>query len=263
MKNFKYIKLLLPVLLLAFCYSFAQVKIAPRPNFIPPVIDSTKTLTQQQYRQLYDKLKNYSDTTSTEMLVMIVNTTQGEAAWKYAFEIGDKWQIGQKGKDNGLVFLVAVQDRAVFIQTGMGLQHLLTDAKTKLIIENEVVPQFKKGDYYSGIDNGTTAIIQVLQGEYKADKKQGNAVPFVFILAFIVFFIIIIAIISRRSGGGGRGGGRGGFGSDLADIIILSSLSRGFGGGGGSSGGGGFGGGGFGGFGGGGGFNGGGAGGSW
>lgn len=254
-------KLLLPLLLIFCIAGFGQtVKIPERPNFIPPVIDSTKTLSETQYRQLYDKLKVYSDTTSTEILVMIVNTTQGDAPWHYTFEIADKWKIGQEGKDNGIVLLVAVEDREVFIQTGKGLQHLLTDGTTKLIIENEITPEFKRGDYYAGLDKGTTAIMQVLKGEYKADKKSGKGVSGGAVFLVIIIFIVIISILSRRGGGnsGGRGGRRGG--PDLADILILSSLGRGFGGG---SSGGGFGGGGFGGFGGGGGFNGGGAGGSW
>lgn len=241
---------------------YAQPKIPDRPSFIPPVIDSTKTLSGEQYDKLYEKLKNYSDSTSTEMLVMIVNTTQGEAAWKYAFDIADTWKIGQAGKDNGLVMLVAIEDRDVFIQTGPGLQHLLTDELTKRIIENEVIPEFKQKDYYAGIDNATTAIMQVLAGEYKNDRKSSNGSSGGFIIFLVIIFIVIIAVLSKRGGGRGPGGRRGFDGSDLADIIILSSLGRGFGGGSGGGFGGGSGGG-FGGFGGGGGFNGGGAGGSW
>ncbi|RZJ60089.1 MAG: TPM domain-containing protein, partial [Flavobacterium sp.] len=203
------------------------------------------------------------DSTSTEILVMVVNTTQGDAPWHYAFEIADKWKIGQKGKDNGVVMVVAVKDRSIFIQTGVGLQHLLTDGATKLIIENDITPFFKEGDYYGGIDKGTSSIIQVLKGEYKQDKKSGNGGEGVLgFLPFIIMAIVLIIIISKRKGGGNSGGrGRGGI--DLADILILSSLGRGFGGGGGRGFGGGSSGGGFGGFGGGGGFNGGGAGGSW
>ncbi len=254
------------LLLMFFAFSMSSYgqtfKVPEKPSFIPPVIDSTKTLSEQEYRQLYEKVKNYSDSTSTEILVMIVNTTQGEDVWKYAFDIGDKWGIGQKGKDNGIVMLVALGDRKVAIQTGPGLQHVLTDAATKLIIENEIVPEFKQQNYYAGIDKATTAIAQVLKGEYKNDKGSGDGAGAGIIVFLIIGFIILIAVLSRRGGGGGHGGRRRGFdGSDLADIIILSSLGRGFGGGGGGSSGGGFGG--FGGFGGGGGFNGGGASGSW
>lgn len=258
-KKDKSLQLLLLMFLFAAFQVYGQaVKIPEKPSFIPPVIDSTGTLSREQYERLSEKLIKYSDSTSTEMLVMIVNTTQGDAAWHYAFEIADKWGIGQKGKDNGIVMLVAIKDRTSFIQVGNGLQHVLTDAATKLIVENEMIPSFKTSNYYEGIDKGTTAIIKVLKGEYKREKKDGKGGS-VSIFAIIIGFIILIAILSRRGGGRGPGGRRGG-GIDLADIIILSSLGRGFGGGGfggGSSGGG------FGGFGGGGGFNGGGAGGSW
>ncbi|RZJ56409.1 MAG: TPM domain-containing protein, partial [Flavobacterium sp.] len=100
MKNLSIKTFLVSLLLLLSVAVFGQaLKIPERPSFIPPVIDSTRTLTQEQNQRLTEKLKNYSDSTSTEILVMVVNTTQGDAPWHYAFEIADKWKIGQKGKD--------------------------------------------------------------------------------------------------------------------------------------------------------------------
>lgn len=258
---------LLPVFLLA-CFSvFAQsVKIPEKPSFIPAVIDSTGTLSQSDYRQLFEKVKSYNDTTSTELLVMVVNTTHGEYIARYATDIGEKWQIGQKGLDNGIVFLVALQDRKVWIATGKGAEASLTDYTSRLIVENEITPEFKKSNYYQGIDNGIDGIIKAMSGEFKGagSKKKSDGPPIGAIVLFIIIFIVIIVVLVRK-GGGGNSGGRGrGFGAgDLADILILSSLGRGLGGGGGGGFGGGSGGGGFGGFGGGGSFGGGGAGGSW
>ncbi len=258
---------MLPVLVLFFCSAMygQTVKIPEKPSFQTSYYEfNTQLLEESEKKAIEQKLINYADTTSTQIVVVAVNTTGGEAPWKYAFDIADKWGIGQKGNDNGILILIAKDDREIFIQTGMGTQHLLTDAMTKTIIENEITPEFKKGNFYAGIDKGTTAIMKVMKGEYKGEpKKRGKGISGGVVFFFIFLFIVIIAILSRR--GGGKSGGRGGFGGpDLADIIILSSLGRGFGGGGfGGSSGGGFGGGGFGGGFGGGGFNGGGAGGSW
>ncbi len=256
---FKIVKFLLIVsLLLLHQLGFSQYEIPKKPSFIPPIIDSTKTLSNTEINNLYEKLKVYSDSTSTEIFVMIVATTQGQDISKYGFELSEKWQIGQKGKDNGIVFLIAKDDRKMNITTGYGVEHLLTDALSRRIIEQVVKPYFKENRYYDGIDNGANAIFKVMKGEYKNDKSS-NEDSFLPILIFIVFIIILMIIISKNKNNGGNSGGFGG--PDLADIIILSRMGRGggsFGGGfgGGSSGG-------FGGFGGGGSFGGGGASGDW
>lgn len=253
----------LPVMLLAFFSAFGQgVKIPDQPKFIPAVIDSTGTLTDIEYRQLSEKIINYNDTTSTELLVMVVNTTHGEYIGRYATDIGEKWKIGQERTDNGILFLIALKDRQMWIAPGKGAEGALTDYASKTIIEQEVTPSFKQGKYYEGIDRGVDGIMKTMAGEFKGSgSKKSNGPPVGIILFFILIFIVIIIILSRRGGGGGGRGRRGFDGSDIADILILSSLGRGFGGGGGGSFGGG--GGGFGGFGGGGSFGGGGAGGSW
>jgi len=260
----KSLQLLLPVLLLFSLLGYGQAEIPPKPSRQTSYYEIGTTLLDAGQKQAIEqKLLRYADTTSTQVVVVVVPTTGGDDIDRYAVDLAHAWGIGQEGKDNGILLLIAKEDRGVAISTGFGTEHLVTDAISKLIIENEVVPEFKAGNFYAGIDKGTTAIMQAMKGEYKEERKfggkgDGGGPP---ILLLIIGAIIIIALISRR--GGGRGGrGRGGFGGGLADIIILSSLGRGFGGGGGfgggSSGGGGFGGG----FGGGG-FGGGGASGSW
>lgn len=241
-------------------FAFSQYKIPEKPSFIPPIIDSTKTLSTSELNNLYEKLKVYSDSTSTEIFVMIVPTTQGQDISKYGFELSDKWQIGQKGKDNGIVFLIAKDDRKMNITTGYGVEHLLTDALSRRIIEQVVKPYFKENRYYEGIDNGTNAIFKIMKGEYKNDKKTSDE-GFLPILVFIVIIVVVIIIASKSKGNGGHGNSSGG--PSLLDVIILSNMGRSSGGG---SFGGGFGGssgGGFGGFGGGGSFGGGGASGGW
>lgn len=268
MKKFSKISLLLPFLLLFMSAGWGQsVKIPETPSFQTSYYEiDTQLLEQAQKQAIEQKLINYADTTSTQIVVVVMKSTGGEDINRFAVDLAHKWGIGQEGKDNGIIMLVALEDRKVSIQTGYGTEHLLTDAAAKLIIENEILPEFKKGDYYAGIDKGTTAIIQVMQGEYKEDRKSdGPGVGVGIIVLLVIVFIIIITLLARKGGGRGPGGRRGFGGPDLADILILSSLGRGFGGGGGFGGssGGGFGGGGFSGGFGGGGFGGGGASGGW
>lgn len=248
-KGLKKLRFLLPLLLVAFTV-FGQ-RFPQRPNPPKLVNDFAEVLSAGQESGLESKLLRYNDTTSTEIAVVIVNTLNDEDPNLYAAELGEEWGVGRKGKDNGLVFLVAVDDRKMAIQNGYGLEGRLTDLETKLIIEDYVIPHFKQGDYYGGIDDGTTQIIKLLAGEFegKPNRSKGKKA---FRFLPILIIIIIIAISSRKRGGG-SGGYRGGGGYWIG----------GFGGGssfGGSSGG--FGGGGFGGFGGGS-FGGGGASGSW
>src|SRR5690606_18343732 len=119
------------------------------------------------------------------------------------------------------------------ISTGYGTEHLMTDAMSRRIIETQIVPEFRKGNYFAGIDKATTSIMQVMSGEYKNDKinSEDSIIPILIVFVFIVFVFIII---SENKGGGN--GSTGGF--DATDIIILSSLGRNSGRGGGFFGGG-------------------------
>lgn len=245
----------------------AQYDIPTKPNFIPPVIDSTGTLSKGEFDSLYNKLKNYSDTTSTEVIVVVIPTTKGENIGLLAPRWGQKWEIGQKDEDNGVFILLARNDRKIWISPGYGVEDRLTAGIVGEITRNEIIPEFKRGDYYQGLNRGTDAIFRALEGKYTAAPKRSsnNAFPIGFLfLLFIVFVIFIIILTKNRKGGGGSGGRSNRAGTSILDAIILSNMGRGSYGR--SSGGGIFGGGssgGFGGFGGGGGFSGGGAGGSW
>ncbi|WP_417886472.1 TPM domain-containing protein [Zunongwangia sp.] len=265
--NIKTAVLSLFLLLLSFV-GFAQRDIPAKPDKQTPVYDEANVLSDAQEQRLTQKLVRYADTTSTQIVIATITSLEGEYIGTYSAKWAHKWGIGQSKKDNGLFILLSKDDHKIWITTGYGLEEYLTDAKTKLIIENIILPEFRKNDFYSGLDKGTTAVMQVLAGTFKGTPKaresSGNsAKP---IALFIIVFIIIIISLIGKNKGGGKGGGRRGR-STLMDAIILSSLGRGsFGGGGfgGGSSGGGFGGGGFGGGGfGGGGFGGGGAGGSW
>ncbi len=234
----------------------AQYEIPPIPSVQTSLYDYVNLLTPSQKTDLENKLIRYADSTSTQIVCIIIGSTNGEDISMLGAEWGQKWGIGQKGEDNGIVITLAKDDRKVDINTGYGIEYRITDLMSERIINRIMIPEFKTGNYYEGLDKGSDAIFAALKGEFKEDrdfgKKDSGHIPF-----FIIFVFIIIILSFIRKGGKGGGGG------SLLDIIVLSSLGRGgFGGGGGSFGGGG-GGGGFGGGFGGGGFGGGGASGGW
>lgn len=248
--------------------SFAQFDIPKKPEFQTSVYDYINLLSPTEKSALEEKLIKYSDTTSTQIVIATINSTEGENIDYLGTKWAHEWGIGQAKEDNGVFILLAKGDRKIAIKTGYGVEHLLTDAMSKRIIELDIIPYFKQDDYYGGLNKGADAIFEVLTGEYQGTRKASNKnkfpVEFIIILIFI-FIIILISISKNRRGGNGgnRGNKSGGF--SLLDAIILSSMGRSSGGGGFGSGssGGGFGGGGFGGGFGGGGFGGGGASGGW
>jgi len=245
--------------------------IPPRPQ--PPrlVNDLAGILSPQQESALESKLVHFSDTTSNQIAIVTVNSLNGNDPSSFAYEIGEKWGVGQKKFDNGVVVLVKPKhsnsDRGeAFIATGYGLEPAIPDAIARRIVEHEMIPEFRSNNYYKGLDKATTVLMKLAAGEISARgyEKQTSTPAIFSIIPFIIIFIIFVLIrsTSRRSYGMGR--------SSLpfwAALWLGSTMGRsghgswnGFSGGGSGFGGGGFGG--FGGFGGGS-FGGGGAGGSW
>lgn len=239
----------------------AKSNIPARPT--PPrlVNDFANVINDTQEQQLEQKLVAFNDSTSTQIAVVTVTSLNGDAPYNFAHEILAQWGVGQKDKDNGVVVLVAPNERQTFISTGYGVEADLTDARCRRIIENYMIPQFKEGNYYAGIDDATNVIMGILSGQFTPDDNpKKSADLWIALLIFVVYLFIVILIIKvsgsmRRAAGGrtysGRGAGSAGpvivhWGDD--DFGSFSGGSGSFGG--------------FGGFGGGGG-GGGGAGGSW
>jgi uncharacterized protein len=207
----------------------------------------------------------YSDSTSTQVSIVLMGSVGIYDISDYAFQLGEKWGIGGKGKDNGLLILAAMDDRKVFIATGRGLEGAVPDALAKRIVNDLILPNFKMEAYYQGLDQATDMIFKLASGEYKADEMlaEGNSGGAIFFILFFVVVFIILPLIKNRRDNDNHMGGKGG-GIDFWTTLMLANV---LGGGGGRSSGGGFGGfssggGSFGGFGGGS-FGGGGAGGSW
>jgi len=259
----KYTPILLK-LLLCFLFtqiSFAQFDIPEKPEFQTSVYDYAKVLSADEKTQLEEKLIRYSDSTSTQIVVITIESLKGEDIGILTPKWGQKWGIGGTAKnDNGVIILLAKAERKIWISAGYGLEDRLTAGIGGEITRNIIIPEFKAGSYYSGLDKGTDALFDVFKGKYKGERKQTKEKKFP-VLPIIIIVVIILMLISRNKNSGGNSGNSSG-GPSLLDVIILSSLAGGRGSsggfGGGSSGGGGFGGG----FGGGG-FSGGGSGGDW
>jgi uncharacterized protein len=262
--NFKGI-LFFVIALLSSLTAFAQFDIPKKPDFQTSVYDYANLLSASEKTQLEEKLIRYSDSTSTQIVVVTIESLKGEDIGILAPKWGHEWGIGQAKEDNGVFILLAAKERKIWIAPGYGLEDRLTAGQNGEIIRNIIIPEFKAGSYYRGLDKGADALFDVFTGKYKGERKASKKSGGFPIAPIIIIIVIILIIISKNKNNRGNSGGRGGL--DLGDIILLSSLGRssggggfgGFGGfGGGSGGGGGFGGG----FGGGG-FSGGGAGGSW
>lgn len=246
---------------------------AQRIDVIPPtgerVVDRADLLSPSEEQALKQKLLAYEDTTSTQIVIVTIESLDGVAPVDYATELGRSWGVGQQGQDNGVVILVSRDDREVFIAPGYGLEGAIPDAIAARIVRNTLVPSFREGNFYAGLSAASDQLIAAAAGEFEAvadrrppGSRDGGKLPAanIFILLIIAYFVISAA---RRGGGGSDGGKRYRRRRGGPPIIIwgggLGGRSGGFGGGGGGFGGGGFGGGGFGG----GSFGGGGAGGGW
>ena len=248
--------------------AFAQVPDRPNPPRL--VNDFAQVLSQNEYNSLEGALEEFARQTSTQILVVTVDDLEGNDPGDYAFRLGEKWGVGQKGKDNGIVILLKPKKGSskgqIFVATGYGLEGVLPDAiVNSTVVDNEMIPRFKKDDYYGGLVSGIKVIMDITRGEYTATQYQqkvaeqkSGGLPFFII--FILIFIIFPILRGRRrrfySAGGSLPfwiglGMMSGRGSHHGSFNNFSSGSGSFGGGGG-----------FGGFGGGS-FGGGGAGGSW
>lgn len=269
---------LLPALLLGLVLWLAAlpgVSLAAEirfPTLSGRVVDDAQLLTPAQEQALTGKLATLEQQTGDQLVVVTLPSLQDQEIEDFGYQLGRHWGIGQKENDGGALLIVAPNERKVRIEVGYGLEGVLTDAYSSLIIRNDILPAFRQGDYAAGIVAGTDAIIAQLtadpaeaqaraeEARNAADRSEKPVLPALVIL--MVFAFIFFSMIRAAAGGRKRRGGRG---DGLTPILIwaaseaLKDRDRG-GRGGGWGGGGGFGGG-FGG--GGGGFGGGGASGGW
>ena len=189
-------------LLLFMVFICHAQQIPGRPS--PPrlVNDFTNTLTISQANNLEYKLRNYNDTTSTQIAVVFVNDLQGTTAADFAYQIGEKWGVGTK-ENNGIVILVKPKNETkgeVFISVGYGLEQYVPDALAKRIIENQMIPAFKYNDYYSGVNNAIDSIIKLASGGFKSDKsteEDSEVAALIFIIIGMAAMILYISLANK------------------------------------------------------------------
>ena len=199
-------KLLSLFLILVSFATFAQDDCFPeKPARESLVNDFANVFSQREANYLNQKLVGFNDTTSTQIAIVTVNSLCGYDKAQFAYEIGEKWGVGNAKFDNGIVLLFKPKTNnskgQVFIATGYGLEGVLPDAIGRRIVENEMIPRFKKNDVFGGIDAGVQTIIEITGGEYSADhyNKKGRKGEFpIAALFFIAFFIFIMFIGTIR-----------------------------------------------------------------
>ena len=276
-------KSLAQVILLALLFCGAAHAEVAVPPLTQRVTDLTATLDAQQTQTLESRLAEFEANKGAQLAVLIVPTTQPESIEQFGIRVVEAWKLGRKGVDDGALLLVAKDDRTLRIEVGYGLEGALNDATAHRIVDEIIVPRFKLGEFYAGIESGTAAMMQVINGEPLPPPKRAAASGKYDIesLLFIAFGLVVVvggmlrALLGRFPAAALVGGGLGALawftvapllvallvGLMAFVFVLLGGGGRGFGGYGGGFGRGGSGGGGF--SGGGGGFGGGGASGRW
>ncbi|PLY03407.1 MAG: hypothetical protein C0622_04460 [Desulfuromonas sp.] len=208
-------RLLLCLLLLTLTVVAAQALEVPKPGGY--VSDKAGMISQTTELKLDQFLREFENSDSTQIVVLTIPTLEDEALEEFSMKVFENWKIGQLGKDNGALLLIAKKERAIRIEVGYGLEGRLTDLLAGRIIDNEISPRFKQGDFDGGVISGVLAMAEAVRGEYAGSgtsKSKKRSSPFG--LIFLIFFVLPL---SRRSGiffggpfigGGGFGGG--GFG---------------------------------------------------
>ena len=211
------------------------------PQLSGRVVDNARLLDAAIEQRISEQLKAHENATGNQLVVVTLPNLQGYDIATYGYQLGRHWGIGQKGKDNGVLLIVAKTERRMRIEVGYGLEGTLTDAISANIIQKVIRPAFKKGQFSQGLEQGVTSIIEALGGQYKMRKSAASSTAFDWVFVIIVLLIIInnvfrgLGVTSsrrRRSGifGGGSSGGFGGGGGGF------SGGGGGFGGGGASGG---------------------------
>jgi uncharacterized protein len=213
------------------------------------VNDYAGVLSSDQQQELDSMLKDFETATTNQIFICIMETLPADISLEeYVNELFERWQPGQKDKDNGVLLAIFINDRKLRIEVGYGLEDKLTDADSKLIIANEIAPGFKQGNYYQGIKNGIDKMMLTIKGDYKPQAKKvqpskppsrrtrkGSDGPPMFALIAIIWIIFVFIMILRNvfgsSGGWSYGSSSGWNHSGRRSRKSSSSFSFSFGGG--------------------------------
>ena len=178
-----------------------------------PVSDWAELLSTEQKAELNSRMEALKASNGAELAVVTVKSLQGGEIDDFAQKLFAQWGIGQKGKDNGVLLLIAVEDRKMRIEVGYGMEGVLPDAKTGRIQDEYIVPRFKEGNYAQGLMDGADALLKVMGGSELPEPAPAENNPIagvLFLIFFIVIFFLIVRSAIRGNHGGGFGGGSGG-----------------------------------------------------
>ena len=238
------------LLFLATAISAQALEVPPKPQ--GRVSDYSSTLTSTQIAALDRTLAEFEKQTTNQIAVVLIPTLAGDSLEDYSIRLAEKWRIGQKGRDNGVILLIVTEDRKIRIEVGYGLEGVLPDSLAGEIIRQVIAPRFREGRFFEGIEAGVSAIMAATKGEYRAtspNKRGSSGRSFISLFWPLFIFFIFLSVLTNsfrrrgyysRSGGGwfiggpfwwgGGGGSGGGFGGGF------SGGGGGFGGGGASGG---------------------------
>ncbi|HMK48738.1 MAG TPA: TPM domain-containing protein, partial [Thermodesulfovibrionales bacterium] len=189
--------------LFLFCTSSQALDVPPLKGYVNDYADMISATARAQ---LENELKAFEQTDSTQVVILTIPSLEGEVIEDYGIKVADAWKIGQKGKDNGVIFLVAKNDRKMRIEVGRGLEGKLTDLTAGRIVDLVVKPRFKRGDFDGGFVAGISAIIDATRGEFKADENRpaqrfGGHSGVLSLLIFGGLVMLVLGSISRAFGG--------------------------------------------------------------
>lgn len=153
-KKFKKLKLWKAVILFGLKFTAGNVNALEVPALTGRIVDNAKIISSQDKMEISSYLKNLEDQTGIQIAVLTIKSLEGESLEEFSLKTAEKWKLGEKGKDNGALLLVALNERKIRIEVGYGLEERLTDTKCGLIIRNVIIPEFRNGDYSNGIAKG-------------------------------------------------------------------------------------------------------------
>ena len=188
-------------------FSFTALQALDVPLLKGRVNDYASMFSNEALSRIETKLKALEDTDSTQVVVLTINTLNGDVLEDFSMRVAESWKIGQAGKDNGVILLIVKNDNRLRIEVGYGLEGVLTDAVCGRIIDSIMVPNFRAGNFDAGIENAIDAIVTIVNGEFvsginktpdigdQLDNKPGEM-----IVTFLVFFLFVRALTQKKKG---------------------------------------------------------------
>lgn len=195
-------------------WAFAAAAEVPVPPLTGRVVDLTGTLTGSEIASLTRKLEAFENRKGSQIAMLMLSTTQPETIEQFSIRVADVWKVGRKKIDDGAILIVAKNDRRVRIEVGYGLEDSLTDATTRRIIDEDITPRFRNGDFYGGISAGVDRMMRVIDGEQlpapEAQQWQNPSISDNVDVPFLIFIVLIVsgilrAVLGRLAGSAATG----------------------------------------------------------